>query len=161
MPSENPSPWLENQKLLLAELLLASHLEAFSQALVAETPGEQSRLCRCLKLFRCGFPVLAHGTGDDPRLTYANAAALQLWETNWDTLIGLPSRCTAPEEEQKERRSALGQAKRLEAMTGYRGIRVSRKGRRFMIRNARIWTLQDGEGQICGQAASFSDWHWI
>ena len=161
MPNENPSPWLGNQKLVLAELLLASHLEAFGQALVAETPGEQSRLCRCLKLFRCGFPVLAHGTGDDPRLTYANAAALQLWETNWESLIGLPSRCTAPEEEQKERRSALGQAKRLEAMTGYSGIRVSRNGRRFMIRNARIWTLQDGERQICGQAASFSDWHWI
>ena len=161
MPNENPSPWLGNQKLVLAELLLASHLEAFGQALVAETPGEQSRLCRCLKLFRCGFPVLAHGTGDDPRLTYANAAALQLWETNWEALIGLPSRCTAPEEEQKERRSALVQAKRLEAMTGYSGIRVSRNGRRFMIRNARIWTLQDGERQICGQAASFSDWHWI
>ena len=96
MPSENPSPWLENQKLLLAELLLASHLEAFSQALVAETSGDQSRLFRCLKLFRCGFPVLAHGTGDDPRLTYANAAALQLWETDWEALIGLPSRCTAP-----------------------------------------------------------------
>ena len=161
MPSENPSPWLGDQKLVLAELLLASHLEAFSQALVAETPGEQSRLCRCLKLFRCGFPVLAHGTGDDPRLTYANAAALQLWETNWEDLIGLPSRCTAPKEEQKERRSALGQAKCLKAMTGYRGIRVSRNGRRFMIRNARIWTLQDGEHQICGQAASFSDWHWL
>lgn len=161
MPSENPCPWLRNQTLVLAELLLASHLEAFSQPLVAETPGEQSRLCRCQKLFRCGFPVLAHGTGDDPRLTYANAAALQLWETNWEALIGLPSRRTAPEEEQKERRSALGQAKRLEAMTGYCGIRVSRTGRRFMIRNARIWTLQDGERQICGQAASFSDWHWI
>ena len=161
MPSENPSPWLGNQTLVLAELLLASHLEAFSQPLVAETPGEQSRLCRCQKLFRCGFPVLAHGTGDDPRLTYANAAALQLWETNWEALIGLPSRSTAPEEEQRERRSALGQAKRLEAMTGYCGIRVSRTGRRFMIRNARIWTLQDGERQICGQAASFSDWHWV
>ena len=161
MPSENPCPWLRNQTLVLAELLLASHLEAFSQPLVAETPGKQSRLSRCQKLFRCGFPVLAHGTGDDPRLTYANAAALQLWETNWEALIGLPSRRTAPEEEQKERRSALGQAKRLEAMTGYCGIRVSRTGRRFVIRNARIWTLQDGEGQICGQAASFSDWHWI
>ena len=161
MPSENAFPWLGNQKLLLAELLLATHLEAFSQPLVAETPEEQSRLSRCQKLFRCGFPVLAHGTGDDPRLTYANAAALQLWETNWEALIGLPSRCTAPEEEQKERRSALGQAKRLEAMTGYCGIRVSRTGRRFMIRNARIWTLQDGERQISGQAACFSDWHWI
>ena len=153
--------WLTTETQALAERLLQSHQRAFGRPLIAAAqPGLSKRLL-CQELFRCGFPVLAHGTGDDPRLTYANAAALQLWETNWDTLIGLPSRSTAPEEEQKERRSALGQAKRLEAMTGYCGIRISRNGRRFMIRNARIWTLQDGEGQICGQAASFSDWHWI
>ena len=161
MPSENPAPWLRNRSLVLAELLLASHLKAFSQPLVEETPPEQSRLCRCQSLFACGFPVLAHGTEDDPKLSYANAAALQLWETSWNELIGMPSRLTAPATERAERRSALGQARSLDAVQNYRGVRISRKGRRFMINNAQIWTLWDAGGGICGQAACFSDWWWI
>ena len=161
MPSENPAPWLRNRSLVLAELLLASHLKAFSQPLVEEAPPEQSRLCRCQSLFACGFPVLAHGAEDDPKLSYANAAALQLWETSWDELIGMPSRLTAPATERAQRRSTLGQARLLDAVQNYRGVRISRKGRRFMINNAQIWTLWDAGGGICGQAACFSDWWWI
>ena len=37
----------------------------------------------------------------------------------------------------------------------------SRKGRQFMINNAKIWTLWDADKRVCGQAASFSEWHWI
>ena len=64
------------------------------------------------KLFSCGFPVLAYGGGSDPTLSYANAAALQLWETTWADLIGLLSRLTAPESERSERRQALEKLKR-------------------------------------------------
>ena len=105
--------------------------------------------------------MLAHGTEQDPSLSYANAAALQLWDSHWDGLIGMPSRLTAPDSERAERSSALGQAKRLDAVQNYRGIRISRKGRRFMINKARIWTLWDAEERICGQAACFSDWWWL
>ena len=80
---------------------------------------------------------------------------------HWDGLIGMPSRLTAPDSERAERSSALGQAKRLDAVQNYRGIRISRKGRRFMINKARIWTLWDAEERICGQAACFSDWWWL
>ena len=76
-------------------------------------------------------------------------------------LIGMPSRLTAPEREQQERRQALGQARNAEAISGYRGIRISRKGRRFMINNARIWTLWDQEERVIGQAACFRDWWWL
>ena len=55
--------------------------------------------------------MLAHSTGNDPSLSYANAAALQLWETRWDELIGMPSQLTAPDSERAERSSALGQAR--------------------------------------------------
>ena len=102
--------------------------------------------------------MLAHSTGNDPSLSYANAAALQLWETRWDELIGIPSRLTAPDSERAERSSALGQAKRLDAVQNYRGIRISCQGRRFMINNAKIWTLWDADERVCGQAACFSDW---
>ena len=153
--------WLTTEKQGLAKLLLQSHQRAFSRPLIASAQTSQSKQLLCQHLFACGFPVLAHGTGEDPKLSYANAAALQLWETNWNELIGMPSRLTAPNSERGERSNALGQAKRLDAVQNYRGIRISRKGRRFMINKARIWTLWDTEERVCGQAACFSDWWWL
>ena len=153
--------WLSNGKQGLAGLLLQSHQRAFGRPLIASAQPNRSTRLICQELFACGFPVLAHGTGNDPRLSYANAAALQLWETSWHELIGLPSRLTAPETERAERSNALGQAKRLEAVQNYRGIRISRKGQQFMLNNARIWTLWDAEERVCGQAACFSDWWWL
>jgi hypothetical protein len=75
--------------------------------------------------------------------------------------VGLPSRLTAPTTEQAERSLALSEAKSQDAIEGYCGIRISRKGQRFMIKNARIWTLWDQQQQAFGQAASFSNWWWI
>jgi hypothetical protein len=43
----------------------------------------------------------------------------------------------------------------------YQGIRISRTGQRFLIKQAIIWNLTDALGQKCGQAATFSDWHWV
>ena len=153
--------WLTADKQVLAAVLLQSHQWAFSRPLIASAHPGQSRRMLCKNLFDCGFTVLAHCTEQDPSLSYANAAALQLWDSHWDGLIGMPSRLTAPDSERAERSSALGQAKRLDAVQNYRGIRISRKGRRFMINKARIWTLWDAEEQVCGQAACFSDWWWL
>ena len=153
--------WLTAEKQGLASVLLQSHQRAFSRPLIASAQSDQSKGLLCQNLFACGFPVLAHGTEQDPKLSYANAAALQLWEISWNELIGMPSRLTAPNSERRERNTALGQAKRLDAVQNYRGIRISRKGRRFMINKARIWTLWDAEERICGQAACFSDWWWL
>jgi len=47
------------------------------------------------------------------------------------------------------------------AIRGYCGIRIDSQGRRFHLRNARLWTLRDANGQPCGQAAAFSDWWWV
>ena len=155
--------WLAADKQRLAAVLLQSHQRAFSRPLIASAQPSRSDSKRllCQNLFACGFPVLAHGTEQDPALSYANAAAMQLWDSQWVGLIGMPSRLTAPDCERAERSSALGQAKRLDAVQNYRGIRISRKGRRFMINKARIWTLWDAEERICGQAACFSDWWWL
>jgi len=153
--------WLTAEKQGLAKLLLQSHQKAFSRSLIAAAQQGHPKRLLCQNLFACGFPVLAHGTEQDPKLSYANAAALQLWDSRWDELIGMPSRLTAPNSEQAERSNALGQAKRLDAVQNYRGIRISRKGRRFMINKARIWTLWDAKERVCGQAACFGDWWWI
>ena len=157
----NNAPWLDAPQQALAIQILESHQRGFGCALIASVGTARSSRLAAQELFSCGFPVLAHGSGSDPKLTYANAAALQLWETTWTDLIGLPSRLTAPDSERAERHHALGEAQGLHALTGYGGIRISRKGRRFRINNARIWTLWDDQHLPCGQAASFSDWWWI
>lgn len=153
-------PWLKADQQALVAKLLQSHQWAFQRPLIASARQQPLRLS-CQELFACGFPVLAHDGGPDPKLTYANAAALGLWDAPWDDLVGLPSRLTAPTAEQAERSLALNKAKSEDAIEGYSGIRISRKGRRFMIQNARIWTLWDEQQQAFGQAASFSNWWWM
>ena len=73
--------WLTAEKQVLAALLLQSHQRAISRPLIASAQPCHSKRLLCQNLFACGFPVLAHGTGEEPKLSYANAAALQLWET--------------------------------------------------------------------------------
>ena len=76
-------------------------------------------------------------------------------------MVGMPSRLTAPANERKKRTTALFQAKQAHAIKNYQGIRMDSKGRRFLIHNARIWTLWDEEGPAFGQAASFTNWSLI
>ncbi len=114
--------------------------------------------CSGQDLFSSDVAVLAHDNSRDPLLIYANATALRLWERPWEDMIGMPSRYTAEAEARSQRDSALQQAKQGDAFEGYSGVRVSRTGQRFMISNARIWTLWDETGRDCGQAAAFSSW---
>jgi len=43
----------------------------------------------------------------------------------------------------------------------YRGIRISRTGRRFLIEQATVWTVLDEGGAIYGQAATFNAWNYL
>ena len=73
----------------------------------------------------------------------------------------MPSRLTAPDSERAKRSSTLGQTKLLDPVVNYRGIRISRKVRRLMINETRVWTLWDAEERVCGQAAFFCDLWWL
>ena len=105
--------------------------------------------------------VLAHDGSADPRLIYANRAALLLWRRPWSAMVGLPSRLTAEPAERQSRALALEQARRCVALEGYAGIRIDSGGRRFRIENARLWTLREPGGLPCGQAAAFANWWWL
>ena len=67
------APWLTGEKRGLVTLLLSSHQRAFDRPLMACDRSRQSKRLACQELFACGFPVLAHGTGSDPLITYANS----------------------------------------------------------------------------------------
>jgi hypothetical protein len=56
-------------------------------------------------MYKAPFALLAHDSFvegvEDPLFVYANKAALQLFEADWDTLIGMPSRLSAEQQEEQ------------------------------------------------------------
>ncbi|WP_025598469.1 MEKHLA domain-containing protein [Burkholderia sp. WSM2230] len=99
------------------------------------------------------FAVLAHDTSPDPLFVYGNRAAQRRFEYAWDEIVGLPSRLSADAPNRDERQAFLQQVERDGYVQGYRGIRVTKSGKRFWIENATVWQLYDDKGTHRGQAA--------
>jgi hypothetical protein len=154
-------PWLGEDAIDLAALILSSHHRAWGMPLVAGTGANRSQLQAAQELFTAAMVVLAHDGSEDPRLIYANRAALTLWRRRWPEMVGMPSRLTAEPGERRARSAALAKALGSEAIGGYGGIRIDSHGRRFRLEGARLWTLRDGSGHACGQAAAFDSWWWL
>jgi PAS domain-containing protein len=104
------------------------------------------------------FVVLAHSPEDDPKFIYANKAAQKCFEYSWEEFLSLRSRLSAEAPDQAERQALLEQVTRNGFMTGYRGVRVAKSGRRFIIEDGVVWELVDREGMRHGQAATFLSW---
>ena len=102
--------------------------------------------------------VVAHATEDDPVFFYANRAALSLFEASAQDFVRMPSRFSAEPVERSERARFMAQVLQENIITNYRGIRISRTGRRFAIERAIVWNLVDEAGLIHGQAATFAEW---
>ncbi len=104
------------------------------------------------------FVVLAHNTDADPIFTYANRAAQNCFDYGWDEFLTLPSRLSAEAMLRQDRQRLLDSVRDRGFIADYRGIRIAKSGRRFMIRNAVVWQLIDETGAVQGQAATFADW---
>ena len=104
------------------------------------------------------FVVLAHGTEPDPKFIYANRAAQTCFEYSWDEFTNLPSRLTAEAPDRAERQALLEDVARNGFLAGYRGVRVAKSGRRFIIEDGVVWELIDRAGERHGQAATFLSW---
>jgi len=104
------------------------------------------------------FVVVAHGTDEDPTFIYANKAAQACFEYSWEEFMLLPSRLSAEAADQAERQALLEEVARNGFMTGYRGLRVAKSGRRFIIEDGVVWELVGRDGTRHGQAASFLSW---
>lgn len=102
------------------------------------------------------FAVVAHNTEADPRFVYANTAAQKCFEYSWDEFTTLRSRFSAEVADQAERQLLLDAVTRNGFMSGYRGMRVARSGRRFWINNGLVWQLLDANAVLRGQAATFA-----
>ena len=112
-------------------------------------------------LFEAPFFVASHDGGVDPVLTYGNQTALDLFELDWEEFTRTPSRFTAEAPERGERERLLEAVARPGFIDDYSGIRISKSGRRFEIRNATVWNLLDEAGKKIGQAATFATWRYL
>jgi hypothetical protein len=104
------------------------------------------------------FVVLAHSTDPDPLFIYANRCAQACFEYPYDEFLALPSRLSAEPTNRAERQRLLDQVARNGFLSAYRGIRVAKSGRRFLIEGGVVWELIDREGTRHGQAATFASW---
>ncbi len=151
-------PWQEQWVQQHSVLLVQSFYDWTGQALIPE----MSPLAALAKqLFYAPQVILSHDTQSDPRFNYGNQMALDLWETTWDQFIGLPSRLSAELELQPERQLFLQQVQQRGWAQNYQGIRITRQGRRFAMRNAILWNVRDRMGVLHGQAAMFCEWEWL
>ncbi len=107
------------------------------------------------------FALLAHNTEADPCFIYANTTAQSCFEYSWEEFLRLRSRFSAEAPDRLERQRQLEQVARTGYVSGYRGIRVARSGRRFWIENGVIWQLLDAQGVCHGQAAVFDSWRAV
>jgi MEKHLA domain len=100
-------------------------------------------------------PLVSHGTEPDPIFRYANQAALALWQMDWQSFTGLPSRLSAEADPtvQSDRLNLLQTALAKGHVANYQGIRISATGKRFRISETLLWTVTDANGQTHGQAA--------
>jgi hypothetical protein len=124
-------------------------------------PGVVEPLEISRQLFAAPFVQVSHGTEADPILNYGNARALELWGMSWEELTRTPSRFTAEAPNREERARLLAAVTAKGFIDDYSGIRISKTGRRFLIRQATVWNLITEVGAPCGQAAMFCSWVFI
>lgn len=140
------------------QYLLDSYVRLVKQELISR---ESNQLEQTERLFASPFVVASHGLQDDPILNYGNQAALELWEMDWEQFTQTPSRLTAEPVNREERARMLAQATTHGYISDYRGVRISRSGKRFLVERATVWNIQKRDGTPLGQAATFSDWTFL
>lgn len=152
------APWRDERWMQLSQLLLDSYELWRKQPLINRQGSLQDQ---AKNLYEAPFVLVAHGIEADPILCYGNRAALQLWETDLESLLQMPSRLTAEPMHRDERAQLLARTTRDGYVDDYRGIRIARSGRRFEIDQATVWNVVDAARTYVGQAATFSNWKYL
>lgn len=136
-------------------IVLDSYQRHFNEPLVP-AKGDFNTVLEAL--WEADFALLSHGTESDPVFNFGNITALKLFEMEFKDFTCLPSRKSAEEITQQERKRLLEEVSKNGCIRNYAGIRISSSGKRFYIENARVWNLIDEGGRYYGQAAMFRSW---
>lgn len=150
--------WQQPAIIDWSQIILDSFAEVVGYELIERN---QTAQLQAEALFFAPFVVVSHGTEADPIFNYGNQLALKLWEISWQDFIKTPSRLTAEPIHQSQRQQMLEQVAQKGYIDNYSGVRISSKGKRFLIKNGIIWNLRDLVGNHCGQAANFAEWAMI
>lgn len=150
--------WRRPEVVAWSQWLLDSYRQCVGRELMQRVGGPEAQ---AQALFTAPFVVVSHGAQADPILNYGSQLALTLWEMTWEQLVQTPSRLTAEPVNRAERERMLERARVQGYLDNYRGIRISRLGRRFLIEQAIVWTVVDQAGHRRGQAATFSRWTFL
>ncbi|MCO4756780.1 MAG: MEKHLA domain-containing protein [Oceanospirillaceae bacterium] len=150
-------PWQNESIIQLSQIIIQSFHERLGNPL-SNLPDSATQQQLAQALYEAPYVVLAHDGAADPCFTYANLAAQRLWELEWDEFIGMPSRYSAEPDLREVRAAMLERVQRDGYIDDYRGIRISKTGRRFELGKTIVWNLQVPTGDYCGQAATFSEW---
>jgi hypothetical protein len=142
-------------------LLHAPLIPHGGRLLHAPLPLHGERMQRAKALYESPVVVVSHDTRTDPVFNYANLAAQQLFELDWDGFVALPSRLSAGPVHREERQRLLAIVTRQGYIDDYSGIRVAASGRQFRIAQATVWNLTRADGTYAGQAACFSRWDYF
>ena len=108
-------------------------------------------------IFEAEFCLLSSDLSADPILNYGNQKAIDLWEMPWEELTSTRSRDTAKSDNQSDRDELMRRVNENNFVTGYSGMRVSKTGREFFIKDVTIWNLFADDGAPYGRAAWFKD----
>jgi len=159
-PPKTPQPYLSAPVIMHNLLLIESYFRKTGRPLF-DTELEISQAAHIL--WEAPFAVLAHDTlSPEPLFVYGNKTALDLFETDWEELIGTPSSRSADlgDDVQQERTAALGTALDNGVIEDYEGWRISFKGTRFLIRRATVFNVESPSGDRVGQAAVLRAWEF-
>ncbi len=141
-----------------AELIRYSYRHWLLTELMLESSSEGGFAKR---LFEADFAMVTHNTKSEPIFTYGNQKALELFEFDWQDFTCLPSKYSAEPVNQAERERLLAVVTKNGYIDHYEGIRLSKTGKRFVIKNAIVWNLIDQHQVYQGQAACFTQWHYL
>ena len=156
--TNNLLPWHQPKIIRWSQIMAKSYQQLLNQSLVKPT-NTPEQLAEAL--FYAPFVLVSHGTQANPIFNYGNQTALQLWSLSWEQFIQTPSASTTESTEQADREAMLRQAANQGYIDNYQGIRIAHTGKRFAIKQVKLWNLTDELGQNCGQAATFAHWTWL
>lgn len=140
-------------KLFIARhtsLLCASYHHWTGQKLITD--------CAAESLWRAPFAIVSHGVETEPIFNYGNALALSIFDYTWQAFTQLPSKLSAEPMNHDARRALLNKVTKYGYVNDYEGVRINRKGQRFLIQQATVWNVLDEQGNYCGQAAKIEHW---
>jgi hypothetical protein len=155
---KNQIIWQNQEVIKLTQIILNSYQKLLGKDLINRQVSEEEQ---AKNLFLSPFVVLAHGIQSDPIYTYGNQIALQLWERNGDELRKMPSRLSAEAILREDRQIIIETTQKQGFMANFQGIRISKTGKRYQIKDITLWNLMDEQDQYTGQAATFSQWELL